>query len=136
VHPQCTDIHARVSYCCKRSDVVHPFRWAAKTSLAATAFYCRKKFTNRIPRLLGLRQIGARPLAGVETRTKILVNRTTLPPRQLDPPPHALTACELVFSAVVSSDAYFTSSGLMLSRIIRRRNLAYPSGIGEPLAYP
>lgn len=32
--------------------------------------------------------------------------------------------------------SHFTSSGFKLRRTISRKSLAYPSGIGSPLAYP
>ena len=32
--------------------------------------------------------------------------------------------------------SHFTSSGFKLRRTINRKSLAYPSGIGSPLAYP
>lgn len=32
--------------------------------------------------------------------------------------------------------SHFTSSGFKLRRTINRKSLAYPSGIGTPLAYP
>lgn len=42
----------------------------------------------------------------------------------------------IYMTPLAAKRSHFTSSGFKLRRTIRRKSLAYPSGIGSPLAYP